>query len=166
MSPDSRLLVISCIVIITLVFKAIEATETHSKDITIDPYPHPQEEGKSLKYECSPLHKGNITWLLPNGTRVHEYDGNHIEQISNTLIIRNATIQDSGSYTCMQAETMINATINVAIYVNYDYFKEGLIIVGINCFLLFIIFTCYIVRFIRSYRRKYQQAPTDLNENI
>uniref|UniRef100_A0A0L8I3M4 Ig-like domain-containing protein n=1 Tax=Octopus bimaculoides TaxID=37653 RepID=A0A0L8I3M4_OCTBM len=166
MSTDSRLLVILCIAIITIVFKASEATETHSTDIKIEPFPHPQEQGKSLKYECSLPHKENITWLLPNGTRVDEFDGNHIEQISNTLFIRNATVQDSGSYTCLQAETMIKATVNVIIYIKYDYFKEGLIIVGINCSLLLIIFTCYIVRFIRSYRRKYQQAPTDLNENI
>ncbi|GAB1599775.1 hypothetical protein Ahia01_000254900 [Argonauta hians] len=152
--------------VITALVRISDARKILSNDLKIEPEAKPHEEGKMLKYECTSQHNGNITWILPNGTRVDHHNSSRVEQISQSLFIRNAMVEDSGPYMCWQEETQKNVTINVTIYARYDYSKEGLIVVGINCFLLLIIFTCYLVKYIRFCRRKYHLAPTNLNGNL
>lgn len=121
----------------------LEITPSHRKHL---------EVGKGIQFECQPSEeKRNITWLLPNGTRVQMSEERRIYQTSRILQIKEATINDSGVYTCLIEQTLHNTTVHLIVYVMPTFYFESMIIVGVNCFLIFLFFLCYLYTIV--YRR-------------
>ena len=130
-------------------------TSNAPNELTLEIKPSHQkhlEVGKDIQFECEPS-KGelNITWLLPNHTRVNIGAEKRIYQTSGILQIKEASINDSGIYTCFSEHMRHNATVHLVVYVMPNFYFESMIIVGINCFLVGLFFLCYLYTIV--YRR-------------
>lgn len=150
--------------IVAIITEIVSGNDLNELTLEITPsYRKHLEVGKGIQFECQPSEeKRNISWLLPNGTRVQMGEERRIYQASRILQIKEATINDSGVYTCLIEQTLHNATVHLIVYVMPTFYFESMIIVGVNCFLIFLFFLCYLYTIVyRRWRTKNKAGKVD-----
>ncbi len=114
-----------------------------AQNVTVDPTTLKAARGDMVQVTCtSSISNADKFWVNPNGTLIRNLpDDSRFNDTYGVLTISAAAVADSGTYTCSVKESF-NATAEITVYIMPDYFTEGMIILGINTFLLVVFLSC------------------------
>ncbi len=123
--------------------------DTPASNITVEPEKLKLPTGHNVNLKCS-SNELAVYWISPNGTKISELPPpSRFNDTKGQLTITGAKLQDSGIYTCTTANGKFNATSDLFIYVMPNYFTEGMIILGINAFLLVVFLSCTLNQYLQ-----------------
>jgi len=132
------------------------------------------EQGTTGKVTCASRKgdDGTVAWIDPRNQLVSVDNRSRIyyDQDSGRLMLTEANLTDSGVYVCAYNLTAgcrdehdgrrCNATLDCRVYVMPDYFVDGIVVLAINGFLLFVLITCFISSNISDKRRQKKYGQT------
>ncbi|KAK3605607.1 hypothetical protein CHS0354_027269 [Potamilus streckersoni] len=145
-----------------LVFLKVQISEGLRNDnedvLTITPPVIAREKDESATFVCTNPEGDveNLQWSR-NDTTILSMNNSRLKDENGTLTIENIIESDAGDYICTNTDTNITGTGQLKFYVMPSYFKEAMIVIGINVVLIVIFLICTVwttVRQKRNQRRK------------
>jgi len=149
-----------------------KAQEEEEGGLHAFPYALSVEPGEEVTIECSHYPEdldadAKLEWFLPNNDAysIRELLANETAKQQNpgldrftsengTLTFTNASLEDSGYYSCRDREKDLEYKVQVKVYVMPSYLTEAVIVIVINCVLVLIFIGCSLWTGYRDRRHK------------
>ena len=112
--------------------------------------------GEDVDFLCTTLTKQHVIWFHPNGSDINSLNSSRMEYntTSGELSVLDADLTDAGNYTCQTEDGLLEASVELEVYIMPDYFLEGMIILAINACLAIIFAGCTVFACVREHQLK------------